>query len=161
MQLRFRRSRCHAEHLGDFFVLIAFDVVKNEHSPRSCGQPANCFLEIEKVARCQRRSDNSGMRVHSSSVIVILFEPRTAATFALSSIEHDVHRQAMKPGAERALAAKELQLLPRPNEDVLRELFGAAAVARHPSAEGEDSIDVVAVEAFESTPVSSRRSRDV
>ena len=35
VQLRFRGSRCHAEHLGDLFVLVAFDVVQPEPAARA------------------------------------------------------------------------------------------------------------------------------
>src|SRR2546430_1629299 len=35
MQLRFRRSRDDAEHVGDLVVLVALDVVQHEHLARA------------------------------------------------------------------------------------------------------------------------------
>jgi hypothetical protein len=160
MELRLRRSRCHAEHLGDFFMFVAFYVVQNEHSSCSSRQSRDCFLEIEKIARSEW-GPGPGMSVHSSGIIVVFLEPRTAASFALSRIEYDVHGQSVQPGSERALTPKQLQLFPRPNEHVLRELLGPKPVARHSSAKGEDAVYVRAVEAFEGATVSGRRSRDV
>ena len=38
MELRFRCSRRHAQHLGNFLVFVAFHVVQHEHSPRTWRQ---------------------------------------------------------------------------------------------------------------------------
>src|SRR4029078_10654506 len=82
-------------------------------------------------------------------------------SFDFPRVQDHVDRQSVQPGSERALATKEMQLLPRPNEDILRQLFGAGTVADHASAEGEDPVHMLAVHTLERTPITSRRSRDV
>ena len=54
MQLRFGGSRCHAEHLGDLFVLVAFHVVQHEDAACSRRQLGDRFLEVEEVAGSER-----------------------------------------------------------------------------------------------------------
>src|SRR5262249_12317328 len=93
--------------------------------------------------------------------LVVLLEPRPLSSFTLSRIEHEVDRQPVQPGRERALATKEVQLLPRTNEDVLRQLLGTLTVGDHSRAEGEHASDMFAIEPLERTPVSGRRACDV
>ncbi len=75
MQLRLRGSRRHAEHLGDLFVFVAFNVMQDEHSARTWGQAGDRLLEVEHIAGRQRHSDDACMRVHSACFIIVLFEP--------------------------------------------------------------------------------------
>ena len=94
-------------------------------------------------------------------LIVVLLEPRPLSSFALSRVEHEVDREPVQPGRERALATKEVQLFPRTNEDVLRQLLGALAVGDHARAQRVDAIDVLAIEPLERTPVPGRGARHV
>ena len=98
----------------------------------------------------------AGKAVHAIAVLVIL-EPRPLSSFGLSVVQHHVHGQPVQPGAERALAAKQVQLLPRANEHVLRQLLGARAVGDHPRAEREDPVDVLTVEPLECAPIARGR----
>ena len=161
MELRLRGSGCHAEHVGDLFMLVAFYVVQDEHPSRAWWKSCDRLFQVEEITGSQRRSDHSRVNVHATRFIVILFEPRPRPPIALSCVEHHVHRQPVQPGPERALSSKQVQFFPSANEDVLRQLFRAKPISRHSRAQGEDSIHMGAVESFERTTVSSRRSRDV
>src|SRR3954468_19756310 len=110
--------------------------MKYEHSSCTWWQLPNRLLEIEQVARRQRHADGSGRdarcdRVHSTVVILRILEARLTPPFALSRVENHVHCHAMKPCSEGALAPKQMQLLPRPNEHILRQLFRAQAIRHH------------------------------
>src|SRR2546422_9126113 len=50
--------------------------------------------------------------------------PLCTAARGATAHEHDVHRQTVQPRAERALAAKAPEPLPRAHEGILRELLG-------------------------------------
>jgi hypothetical protein len=54
-----------------------------------------------------------------------------------------------------------MQLFPGTDEDVLRQLLGAAAVRDHAGAQGEDPIHMLPIQALERTPIPGRRARDV
>ena len=51
MELRFRRTRCHAQHLGNLLVLGAFYIVKYEHSSCAWWQLADRLFEVKQIAR--------------------------------------------------------------------------------------------------------------
>ena len=53
-------------------------------------------------------------------------------------LDDHVHGQPVQPGRERRLAAKQRELLPRPDEDVLRQLVGCVG-AGHPPREVENA----------------------
>jgi hypothetical protein len=55
----------------------------------------------------------------------------------------------MQPRSERALAAKEVQLLPRPDEDILCQLFGTQSICDHARAKRKHPVDVLTVKALE------------
>jgi hypothetical protein len=76
-------------------------------------------------------------------------------------VQHDVHREPVEPGGEGALAAVERQLVPGPDEDVLRQLLGERLVGDHPRAEGVDAPDVRPVQPLERPTVAAGRERDV
>src|SRR3954468_12525465 len=102
--------------------------MKYEHSSCTWWQLPNRLLEIEQVARRQRHADRSGRdarcdRVHSTALILRVLEARLPPAVALSRIQNHVHGHAMQPRSERALATKQMQLLPRPNEHILRQFF--------------------------------------
>ena len=101
-----------------------------------------------------------GQRVDAVTLVVVL-EPRSVAPFGLSGVQHHVHRQPVQPGAERALAAEEVQLLPRPHEHVLRQLLGARSVGDHAGAEREDPGHVLPVQPLEGATVPGGRERHV
>jgi len=160
MELRFGGSGRHAEHLGDFFVFVAFDVVQHEHTTRTRGKSFDRFLEVEQIAGSERHSDDTSVCVHAHLLIVLL-EPRLLASFGFPRVENDVDRQPVQPGRERALASEEVQLFPRADEDILGELLRPATVRNHAGTEREHPVRVVTVESFERTPVPGRRACDV
>src|SRR2546426_12448475 len=61
-------------------------------------------------------------------------------------VQDDVDGKAMQPGAERALAPERAQLVPEPNEYVLRALLGVARIAGETQTEGIDSGRVLAIQ---------------
>jgi len=93
--------------------------------------------------------------------LFIVLESRSLSPFGLSIVQHHVHGEPVQPGAECALAAKQVQLFPRSDEDVLRQLLGARPAVHHPGAEGEDPRDVQTVQPFEGTTISRSREADV
>ena len=145
MELRLRRPRCHAEHLGDLFVLVAFYIMQDENASSTGRKPFNRLLEVEEIAWCQRHSNHAWQRIHPTAFLIVLFEPSALPSITLSRVEHEVHGEPMQPRRKRALAAKQVQLFPRPNKDVLRQLLGAFTVGDHSCAEREHSIDVLPV----------------
>ena len=74
MQLRFGGSRCNAEHVGDLFVFVAFDVVQDEYAACAWRKLGDRVLQIEEIAWRQRHSDDTWQRVHSTCLLVILLE---------------------------------------------------------------------------------------
>ena len=119
-----------------------------------------CF-QIEHVARSERTANDARQRVDSTRFFVVLLVSGPLPSFTLSRVEHEVDREPVQPGRERALATEEVQLFPRANEDVLRQLLGALAVGDHARAEREDAIDVVPVEPLERNPITGCRACDI
>src|SRR5262245_15430035 len=110
--------------------------MQQEDASRTGRKFTDRFLEVEEIARRKRHADHAGSRIHARFLVVLL-EPRSLSSFTLSRVEHEVDRQAVQPGRERALTTKEVQLLPRTNKDVLRQLLCALTVDDHSCAEGE------------------------
>src|SRR5205823_2839561 len=92
-------------------------------------------------------------RIHATVLFLGILEARLPSTLALPRVENHVDRHPVQPGAERALSAEEMQLLPRPNEDILRQLLGAQPIRHHARAEREHPIDVLTIEALECLPI--------
>ena len=59
MQLRFGGSGCHAEHVGDLFVFVAFHVVQDEYPSGAGRKSCDRVFQIEKIAWGQRHSDDT------------------------------------------------------------------------------------------------------
>ena len=76
------------------------------------------------------------------------------------SLDHDIDRQPVEPGAEGRLAAKASELLPDADEDILRELVGVASAGHAPD-ETVDLRQVGAIEALEGADVPARGKRHV
>jgi hypothetical protein len=104
---------------------------------------------------CGRAGAESTAEPSSSTTV------RPAAAVGLAAVEHDVHGEAVEPGAERALAAEQRQLLPRADEHVLRELLGERAVGGHAGAERVDARRVRPVQPPERLLVAGRRAGGV
>jgi hypothetical protein len=54
-----------------------------------------------------------------------------------------------------------VQLFPRANKDVLRQLLGVRSVGDHSRAQGVDPIDVLPVQPLERGPIPGRRTSDI
>ena len=63
--------------------------------------------------------------------LVVAAGPRSRNPGRLAMRQHDVHRNAMQPGAERRLRPELRQLFPHPHEHILRELLGERAIRQH------------------------------
>src|SRR5207247_2468157 len=74
--------------------------------------------------------------------------------------EHHVHREAVQPGAERALPPERGEPLPRAHERVLGALLGGPRVAREAQAQGVDAPGVLVVELPEGRLVPVPRPAD-
>ena len=96
--------------------------------------------------------------VHVLDGVVV---PVAVPALDLPVVQHHVHRQAVQPGAERALTAELRELVPCTHEDVLCQLLGAAPVGDHACAQGKDAVDMCAVDPFERAPVAALRERDI
>src|SRR5205823_1308485 len=75
-------------------------------------------------------------------------------------LDDDVYGQAVQPRRERRFPAKLPELLPRADEDVLRDLVGLVA-PEHPAREAVNPPDVRPVEALEGGRVPGGRQGDV
>ena len=64
MQLRFCRSGRYAEHLGDLFVFVTFDIVQNENAACAGWKASDRLFQIEHVAGRERCSHNARVCVH-------------------------------------------------------------------------------------------------
>ena len=84
-----------------------------------------------------------------------------ATPVGLHAIDDDVHGDPMEPGAEAAVSTERRQLLPRPDERVLRQLLGERAIAGHPHAEGVDAPDVRPIEPLERAPIAAGPERRI
>src|SRR5688572_612403 len=122
VQLRLAAACRDRQLLGDFLVLEAFDVVQDEDFSRSRGQHTNRLFQVYRQSRCFRPG---GQRCFKGLVIffVLSAEALPIPSFCLPGVQHDVHGQPVQPGPKRAVATEEREFLPRPDEDVLRQLF--------------------------------------
>jgi len=90
----------------------------------------------------------------------VLVEAPPLAPQGLAPREDHVHREPVEPGAERRFAAKRVQLLPRPDENVLRDVVGIGAI-QHAAHQTVNARDVRPIQPFESPAVTTLCERYV
>src|SRR3989442_64194 len=150
VQLRFRRSRDDAEHVGDLVVLVALDVVQHEHLARAVGEAAHRVVEVHRDVRgmrpARRRFERRGGVVEASPLHAERRAPR----------QDHIHGQAVQPGPEGRFAPEGRELLPGADEDVLGDVVGSFQT-HHAAHQAVDARRVRAVQALERTPVPARR----
>jgi hypothetical protein len=159
VELRFASTRGHAEHVTDLVVGEAFDIV--QHKNFSCAGRKSCYRAFQIDGKTRYRSGANVAVCHGIDVFDRVIVPSAAPVFRLAIVEDDVYCEAMEPGAESAVAAKLVEFFPCPDERILRELFGARAIADHSRAERKDLADVLPVQPFEGKPVPARRASDI
>ena len=91
---------------------------------------------------------------------VALVVPLSPDAEGLAPAEDHIDGQAMEPGAEGGLAAEGAELLPRPDEDVLRDLVGFL-IAQHPADQAVDPCDVRAIEPLERAGIAAGGQRRI
>ena len=153
MQLCLGRAYRDAEHVARLFVAVAVNGVQHEYVPRALGKPVYGVGQVTQIAavadRC-RRGGHLGRDLDA-----VLFALRLA-----DPAQYGVHRDAVHPGAERAVAAKPAELFPGLDEGFLRTVLGLADVARHAQAKAVDAVDVRPVKRLESPGVTRGRAGD-
>ncbi len=143
-----------AEHVRDLLVPIPFDVVQHEDLAGAVGELLDRRLEIHvQLDLCAAGRDHLEHRV----ALVMALPPDAEG---LAPAEDHVDGQAVEPGAERRFAAKGPELLPRPDEDILRDLIGLL-IAHHPAHQAVDPADVRAVESLERTGIAAGGQRRI
>ena len=136
MQVGPHRPFSDRHRLRDLVVPVPLHLVEHKDGARVGREARNRRLEVEPIALVDSHHASHGRR------FVILVQPRflvrLTAPLPPLTLQHHVHRQPVKPGAECRLAAKARELLPRAHEDVVRELPRALPVAGHAQAQSED-----------------------
>jgi len=96
-----------------------------------------------------RAVEQSGFARRSPAVYVI--DPER-----LAPGQHHIDREPVQPGPERRLATERRELLPRPDEDVLREVIGFIRI-EHAAHQAVDAGDVRAVQTLKGGRVAASR----
>ncbi len=149
MQLCFRGADGHAGQLRNLGVPVALDVVQHQHRAGPLREPRDGPLEVG----LQRTRDVAGTDRRALHVLVhgrlVAHAPYPDAAVA----ERDIHRQAVQPGSEAAVAAELRQLAPGPDEGLLQEVLGQRRItaAQSPA----ERVDAVAMRAIQ--PLEGRR----
>ena len=136
------------EHAGDFFVPVSFDIVQHQNLSRAIGKPLDRGFDIEREPGRQVASRQPIERFRIVGV-TLPFDPQR-----LASGQDQVQSKAVQPGAECRIAAKCAELLPGPDEDLLRHIL--RIVADHPPHEGVNPSQMAAVQPLEGMRVSGR-----
>ena len=156
MQLRLRGSRRHAENAADLLVLVAFDVVQHEHRAGAVRQLLDGRLQVHAQVQVLR-----ARRVRNlEHWLAVGEEPFAGGAERPEPLDDHVHRQAVEPRRKRRLTAKQGELLPRADKDVLRQLVGCVG-AGHPSRQIEDARHMSPVYPFESRRIPLGRKDNV
>lgn len=158
MELRSRAARSNSEHLTDFFVREALDVVEHKHPAGARRKELDRRLEIDRQSGADITERS---RIHHIVKVFNFFHAVHAATLRLPFVEHHIHRESMQPRSKGALPAKLAELVPHAHEDILGQLFGARAVVDHARADGKHPIHVRSVEPLEGAAIPGRCQGDL
>jgi len=94
-------SNGHAGDLSDFSVAVSFDIVQDEYRASSRGQRRNCSLEIESsFGRSLFGHDLFRMNIVERKLALTSNRVHTVVR------HHDIHRQSVQPGRQRASPVK-------------------------------------------------------
>src|SRR6185437_8883294 len=151
MQLGLASTCSDVEHLRDLLVLVSFHVVQCENRAGTRWQ--------RRYRNCQIHLLRMMLAPHYWRCLiqyVIALGSGAIASLGALGLEHDIHRQAMKPRRECGFAAKLRQPLPRSHERILHQLLGARAVTAHPHAHRINTVHVVPVQPLKGAPVPAR-----
>ena len=99
-------------------------------------------------------------RRHFQHRLAVADEPLAGRAKRAKPLDDHVHGQPVQPRRERRLAAKQGELLPRADEDVLREFIGCVG-SGHPPRQIENARQVGPVDPFESSRISLSSKDDV
>jgi hypothetical protein len=147
-----RRADSYSEQGCDLLVAVAFHIVQHDVPAQPCVDGRKRGIEIQPK-----------MRVHLSPHRQLRREVRVAllaAPFALGTADEDVHRQPMKPRADKSVATKRSELSLRTNEDVLCRLVRQLATDETPG-EHMDTFRVGAIKPPECIHVATRGGSNV
>ena len=135
-------------------MLVPLHVVKHEDLARAGREPLDRVLEIHaQVAARRRRRQEVDCRL-------VVCHSRALDRKRAPPLDDDVDREPVEPGPERRVAAKLAELLPRTDEDVLRDLVGLRW-AQHPPRKAVNARDVSAIDPLEGRRISAGRKGDV
>ena len=99
-------------------------------------------------------------RRHFEHRLAIRQEPLARRAERPEPLDDHVHGEPVEPGRERRLASKQRELLPRPDEHVLRQFFGCVGTG-HPPREIENPRHMRLVYPLESRRIPLTRKDDV
>jgi hypothetical protein len=159
MELRFASACGHAEYFTDLVVCVALNVVQYENFSCAGWQTCDGAFKVDRKS-WRRRGAYVAVR-HGIDIFDRVIMPSAPPVFRLTVVEDDVHRETMEPGAERAVPAKLVELFPCPHKCVLRQFFGAGAIADHSRAQRKNPVDVLPIQPLERKPVPARRASDI
>jgi hypothetical protein len=154
MQLRLGRPSSQSEHLGDFLVPIAFDIMQHKHLFRPVGQTLHGGLEVHCQLQPGTASGDNVQRRISLQVSL------SSGAECLSPSQDHVHGQAMQPGTEGGFTPECAQLLPGPDEDVLGHLVGIVIVQHAPN-QAVDPGHMVSIEPLECAGIAAGSQRRI
>lgn len=149
MKLGLCGSHRDPQQLGDLPVFVPFHVMEDEYLARSVRQTLHARLQLDGQI-----GSRTSPRSAAQGVLGIRRDPLAAHAEPLAAGQDDVDGDPVKPGAEGRLAPEGVQLLPCPDEHVLRHLIGQVR-PEHATDQAVYTGDVSAVQALECREVTS------
>src|SRR5688572_26001076 len=116
MQLSLYGTRRAADHLRDFLMLVAFDIVQHERLAGAGWQRRNRTFQVHTVVGIITAAPGP----LENPRILHTLDAADATTRRAAVLEHDIDRDPVQPGRELTVSAKRAQLLPDAHEDILR-----------------------------------------
>ena len=135
---------------------VPFDVVQHEHRS-SAVRTKQMDLSMDLQAAIAQLPHG---RRHFEHRLAVRQKPLARRAERPEALDDHVDGEPVEPGRERRLAAKQRELLPRPDEDVLRQFLGRVG-AGHPPREIENPRHVRLVYPLESRRIPLTRKDNV
>lgn len=151
----FARSDGNVQKVGDFVVLVAFDIVEHKDEPCPLGQRGDGFFQVQTCAR---------FRVPGSAQIrrqIIRGDNAGPSPLARPQVaQHGIDSKTAQPTPKGPVPTKGVNPFPHAHEYLLRHLLCLVRVGQHPEADGIDPPDLLTIERFEGLVVAALHPTD-
>lgn len=137
-----------AHHVGDLVMLIALDVVEEDHDAQFfrqlpySGANAVAHIQFDRAGTADGRRGGIEWDLMRRLHFALLYR-----------VEDDGNRYVVQPRSQSRIATKLMQSVERPKEDVLCQVLRQLGVARHAQRQPEDPVDVFFIERAFKCPI--------